>query len=408
MEHRYKRCPLVIDNCFLLIDHCYLCGAMAKEKKRILIFIDWFLPGYKAGGPVRSMANMIEQLGDEYHFLVVTRNTDYMEAEPYDVPSDQWVEGPNNALVYYFSGERLSFGNMRRLIAETNFDIVYVNGIYSWWFSILPLFFLKKHKVIVGVRGMLARSAINVKSTKKKVFLKGARMLGLYKDVLFHATNEQEKEDTRTVFGDVPVSVAPNLPRKKLSEALKQSKEEGELRMVSMARIAPEKNTLFALEALKGYAGDGTIVFDLYGQIYNEAYWQTCMAVIDELPSNVTVEYRGMVESDRVAEVIGHYHFLFLPSRGENFGHVILESFTAARPVLISDQTPWRKLEKENCGYDLPLDESLFAEKIGELEELNGDGWKKMCDASRKKAEEFCNDEGNLERYRRIFGDYRG
>jgi len=30
----------------------------SKDKKKILVFIDWYLPGYKAGGPVRSMANI--------------------------------------------------------------------------------------------------------------------------------------------------------------------------------------------------------------------------------------------------------------------------------------------------------------------------------------------------------------
>lgn len=376
---------------------------MTKEKKRILIFIDWFLPGYKAGGPVRSMANMIEQLGDEYYFLVVTRNTDYMEREPYDLPADQWVEGPFNSKVFYFSQEGLSYKNMKRLIAETDFDLAYVNGIYSWWFSILPLIFLKKHKVIVGVRGMLARSAINVKSNKKKVFLKLARIFGLYQGVLFHATNEQEAEDTRAVFGGVPVHVAPNLPRKGLPEPEDTSKEKGKLRLVSLARIAPEKNTLFALEALKKYTGKAKIVFDLYGQIYNEAYWQECKAVIDTLPSNILVAHKGIVESDKVGEVIGDYHFLFLPSRGENFGHVILESFMASRPVLISDQTPWRALEKENCGFDLELDESLFAGKIEEMADMNESQWEEMCGAARKKAEEFCNDEGNLVAYREMF-----
>ena len=235
---------------------------MHKEKKKILIFIDWFLPGYRAGGPVRSMANLMEQLSEEYCFLVVTRNTDYMETKPYELTADQWVEGPFDAEVYYFSKEGLSFKNMKRLIGETDFDVAYVNGIYSWWFSILPLFFLKRHKVIVGVRGMLARSAINVKSTKKRVFLKLAKVLGLYKSVVFHATNEQEKRDTIAAFGEVPVAVAPNLPRKVLPDPKIISKEKGTLRMVSMARIAPEKNTLFALEALKKYTGGGEIVFD--------------------------------------------------------------------------------------------------------------------------------------------------
>ena len=34
------------------------------------------------------------------------------------------------------------------------------------------------------------------------------------------------------------------------------------------------------------------------------------------------------------------YDLLFLPTKGENFGHVILESMSAGTPVLISDTTP--------------------------------------------------------------------
>jgi hypothetical protein len=53
-------------------------------QKNILIFIDWFLPGYKAGGPISSNANLIAHLGLEYKFFVITRNTDYCETKPYE------------------------------------------------------------------------------------------------------------------------------------------------------------------------------------------------------------------------------------------------------------------------------------------------------------------------------------
>ena len=45
----------------------------------------------------------------------------------------------------------------------------------------------------------------------------------------------------------------------------------------------------------------------------------------------------------------------FLPTRGENFGHVIAEALSVGTPVLISDQTPWRKLAAVGLGHDLPL-----------------------------------------------------
>ncbi len=53
--------------------------------------------------------------------------------------------------------------------------------------------------------------------------------------------------------------------------------------------------------------------------------------------------------------MLAGYHLLVLPTRGENFGHVILEALLAGCPVLVSDQTPWRGLASRRAGWDLPL-----------------------------------------------------
>jgi len=64
---------------------------------------------------------------------------------------------------------------------------------------------------------MLAQSAINVKSDKKRIFLKAAKLLGLYNRVSFYVTNDKEGEDVKSAIGkDVDIIVASNLPRKEL------------------------------------------------------------------------------------------------------------------------------------------------------------------------------------------------
>ncbi len=389
------------------------------EKKKILIFIDWFLPGYKAGGPVRSMANMVEYLGDRYDFYIVTRNTDYTETEPYaGVTSNQWVDFAPAVKVFYCSVEYQSLSSYRKLIKSEKFDVVYVNGIYSWKFSILPLIALRKFagKKIVASRGMLAQSAIDVKGGKKKLFLKLVKWLNLYKGVTFHATNEREKEDIKREIGlRSTVVIADNLPKKGMLEKKMLSKKEGELRLLSLARISPEKNTLYALKCLKQLGEfEGEVNFDLYGQIYNQAYWEQCETVINMLPSNITVTHKGIVDAEKVGETIQHYHVMFLPSRGENFGHVILESFMAGRPVLISDQTPWRNLEKEQCGWDLSLVSSQqlavngnqstvnWSQVLRELLLMQQKEFDILCEGARKRATAFTNDPGLVKGYERL------
>jgi hypothetical protein len=53
-----------------------------------------------------------------------------------------------------------------------------------------------------------------------------------------------------------------------------------------------------------------------------------------------------------------------MPTLGENFGHVILQSFMASTPVLISDKTPWKNLQNLNCGYDLDLNQPEFFSEL--------------------------------------------
>ena len=43
-------------------------------KPRVLCFASYYLPGFRAGGPVRSLTRLCEWLEDDFEFRVVTRN----------------------------------------------------------------------------------------------------------------------------------------------------------------------------------------------------------------------------------------------------------------------------------------------------------------------------------------------
>ena len=42
------------------------------NKLKVLVFVDWFLPAYKAGGPITSMLALIQNLGNELDIVIVT------------------------------------------------------------------------------------------------------------------------------------------------------------------------------------------------------------------------------------------------------------------------------------------------------------------------------------------------
>jgi len=64
---------------------------MTPKRKIILCFVSYYLPGFRSGGPVRTIANFVDHLGDEFDIRIVTRDHDALVAEPYpDVVIDEW------------------------------------------------------------------------------------------------------------------------------------------------------------------------------------------------------------------------------------------------------------------------------------------------------------------------------
>ena len=357
------------------------------KKKKILVFIDWFLPGYRAGGPIQSCANLIEHLKDEFEFSVVTRDTDYMEQAPYaNIKSDEWNILPNGMRVYYFSDGKLSARSIHHMLVEEEFDVVYLNGIYSLYFTLLPLHFLRKDRnvqVVVAARGMLAQSALGVKNTKKMFFLFVANAVDLFKNV--------------------NVKIAANLWQKENdSEWNQRNKNAGNVRLVSIARISPEKNIKFALDVLAKINEE--VEFDLYGPVYNKTYWEECQKIISELPSNVTVNYKGSLPGEDVLKTLSEYHFLFSPTRGENFGHAILQAMRVGVPVIISDQTIWRDLKKQNAGFDIALSaERDFVSAIEKCINMNQEDYDVISKGAFDFARSFTNNNGIIEENRKLF-----
>jgi glycosyltransferase involved in cell wall biosynthesis len=377
-------------------------------KPHVMIFIDWYKPGYKAGGPIRSVSNMVARLKNDFRFSIVTRDTDYCEDVPYsNVRSDQWNESEDGSRIYYFSRHQLNRRNIQDLIRSGNADVIYLNGIYSFYFTLYPLFVLRalrKTKVVVAARGMLSPGSLGVKSGKKKLFLAASRFLGLFRNVLFHATTEIEKQEIRNAFGQsTAVHVAGNLSESADGAPVAfRKKDPGTIVLTSVARISPEKNLLYCLQVLQHVTAE--VIFDIYGPIYNQEYWEQCSQAISRLPANVHVTYKGSIPAENVYGVLSSAHFLFLPSTGENFGHIILQSLSAGCPVIISNRTPWKDLEKSNAGFDLPLEQmDLFKAAIEKAAAMGQDEYNASSAAASALAKKYIADASLLQQNKELF-----
>jgi glycosyltransferase involved in cell wall biosynthesis len=346
-------------------------GILVREKrhrversmnKTILVFADWFEPGFKAGGPIRSCVNFVHQMKERYTIYVFTTDRDLNETAAYaDIEADKWVDYANRVKVFYCSPEKLSWNHIQQQVKTINADIIYLNSMYSRYFSIYPLLMKKfgilKSKVVLAPRGMLKDSAVQFKSKKKKFFLTVFRQMRLHRFTHFHATDTTEEQDVKKYFGNkVQVTLASNFPGVIKDYSGSIVKKVNELSVVFIGRLHPVKNLDFLLQSLQPVSGN--VILTIVGNAEDEAYVNQCKSIIKGFPDRIKVRFAGEIPNNQVGEIIAQHHIFALPTQGENFGHAIFEALAAGKPVLISDQTPWRHLEKASAGWDIPLQQT--------------------------------------------------
>lgn len=327
-----------------------------------MILTDWFVPGYKAGGPIQSCYNLAMGIKDKYEIYVFTSDCDLGEVKPYaNVISNQWSSDIDEKIqVYYCSEKNLKFSTIRSLINEIVPDFVYLNHMFSFRFVLIPLFLnwarLIKSNVVICPRGALFKSALHYqhKFLKKITVLTVIKWLGVCKKVRFHATNKNEKDSILKYFPNNEIMVVDNLPAAVNRQSVQMiEKVKGSLKCVFAARILPIKNLLYFINVLK--LTQCPIELNIVGPIEDIQYWAKCEIEIKRMKRLVRINYLGALPNNQLREVIKENHLYILPSEGENFGHSIIEALQAGRPVMISDRTPWRNLQGKKIGWDLPL-----------------------------------------------------
>jgi glycosyltransferase involved in cell wall biosynthesis len=372
-----------------------------ERKGKILVICNYYLPGYKSGGSLRTIVNMVERLQDEFDFRIITLDHDGDRIPYSNVVIDNWNK-VNGVEVFYLSQKSVNFSKIRKLVLEIAPDSIYLNSAFSTLTVILLT--LRKLKLIPGIKiilapeGELAAGALQLKAMKKKVFLNFAEIVGLYQNVIWKATGDSEKREVKKISASGSrIFIAPNMPPRGIFDEYRQSakpeKNIGAARFVFLSRYMRTKNFNWLIEILPDIKGE--LAIDIYGPLEDENYWQESKKMIEKLPGNIKIEYRGALLHDEVAGKLFEYHFFILPTLGESFGHVILEALSAGCPLIISDRTPWLNLEEKGIGWDVPLEKpERWAEVINECISYSQEKYTGISSKARSFAVKWLTDPG--------------
>ena len=350
--------------------------------KKILIITGRYLPGYKDGGPVRTIKNLTDILSDKYNFTIMCADRDHGDNKAYDGITYGEKNRVGNADVYYVKDGKYSFSDIKGLSEES--DLVYVCGPYNDYAIktlILNRLSLIKCPLVLAPMGSFSKGALAIKSRKKQIFLSLIKLLNLFKNVVFSVTSEVEKTEMKEAMGLNNKCFVAEDPQRNIGEAPSHDlfKKDGILNLVFLSRISEKKNLLGTAEILKNV--HSRVKFCVYGTMEDAEYFEKCKEKLSKLPENISFSYMGEAESEKVPMILSGYDAFLFPTHGENFGHVISEALMAGCIPVISDTTPWLDFEKYKSGYVIKHEDySSFAECIDMLAEKSEEELKKISD----------------------------
>jgi glycosyltransferase involved in cell wall biosynthesis len=333
----------------------------SADRRRVLFAVDWYPPAFRAGGPVRSVAQLAAALALEAEVFVVTGTHDLGSAEPLPAVAGVWQVEYGVRVLRLPPSDR-SAARWTAVLEEVRPHVLHLNSLFSRDFTLAPLRASRKWaglRRILAPRGMLAPGALAIRPLKKRLFLAWARRSPRFSGLLWHATSEQEARDIRRRFPAAPTAIAPNLAGP--ARPCPRRHSGGPWRVVSLGRVHPVKHLDFALDVL-ARAGC-PVQWDIVGPWEDRAYMERLRAAADAVP-HLTVQWHGGLPPDRVEAVLREAHFLVMPSLTENFGHAVVEAWAAGCPVWVSDRTPWRGLHEAGVGEVLPLEKDVWVAAV--------------------------------------------
>lgn len=374
----------------------------------VIVLVEYFYPGTKAGGPINSVINLTRNLGlsESLNFHIYCSAVDKREPEVYkNIVKNKPIKSDRYTVIY-FESVKLLIESIAKILRKDK--IFYLNSFFSLRFSILPLIlfavFGRNEKIILAPRGELTNGALSLKSAKKRIYVRLFKIFLNQKKLIFHATDKSELLEIKALGLKNEIRIASNLPSQIiLDNVVRVPKTKNTLRLIYVSRVVPKKNLIFLLNLLMKC--DLEFSLEIIGNIEDKKYFDDCSRIIENIRRRGNdVIVQGHRERDFIIRRLINSDLFVLPTLNENYGHAIVEAMKSKCPLLISDNTPWSALREKD---------SLSVLSLGSIEDwharlalmcaMNESEWRSRSDITFKFAQEAIDIESIQGQYRSLF-----
>lgn len=332
---------------------------------KLNLIIPSFYPATVYGGPIFSTFHTCQELAKLEDMKVYVSTTNANMNTRLDVQTNKWTKFEENFFVKYYNETKINKYSLPLILGIwkdiKHADVVHVQSVFSVSTPV-SLFFswLFNKPVFLSPRGQFGGWCLDNGSAFKQKWLDWC-IKPFIKNIMWHATAMQEKEEIEAVFSHAKVEVISNGIEYNLFQTSSVFSRKAFMKMFSGKEMQAEKIivSMGRLQKKKGF----DILIDSFSQVL-QTYSQAKLFIAGQdegeeanLIQQITklglvdkVFLTGAINGQDKINFLANADLFVLPSHNENFGNVYVESLAAGTPIVASKNTPWSEVEESDCG----------------------------------------------------------
>ena len=271
----------------------------------------------------------------------------------------------------------------------TDGDIIHTHGL--WRMPHIYSLSVKKRKnikIVNSPKGSFAKEALSVSRYKKilfNIFSNQNKMLSNCD--AFHATSLKEKDEIRSLGYKQPIAVIPegiDIPKEKKTNFTREK-----TKFLYLGRIHPIKGLDLLIKTWSRIELENkNCTLEICGYYEDISYYKFLQDLIKKFGLK-NISFTDKVSGLKKQEKYLSNDVFIIPSQSENFGLVIAEAMSYGLPVIVSEETPWHVVKKNNYGWVVSLNQDDIYSAILAANSLNKNDLKNMGQLGRTYIKDY-------------------
>ena len=352
---------------------------------RICLVSSSFYPATFYGGPISATWDLSKKLANN-GIEVYVSTTNANGTSKLDVNTSAFIKKDKNLFVRYYNEQIINKFSLAFIVGVWSdikkSDVVYIQYLFHYTVFISVLFsFLLRKKVVICPRGSLSEWGLNYKHKWIKKIWLNVFIRPFAKNVTWQACSYLEVEDIKKIFKSSEIAeINDGIDFDSFQDVEGLSKLELVNKFANQ-NFKKVSDVFFSMGRLHEIKGFEVIIdaFDLFVKDNpnaklliaggDDGYETFLKKKIEKLSLLDSVFLIGTVNHKDKCKLLSNCSAFTLASKFESFGIVIAEALASGVPVIISNKTPWKDIEKNNCGIFTENNKNSFYNSFCSIKE---------------------------------------